>query len=144
MLTHTCVLFTRYGHGVYLDQATSDVVVTGNSLYHTTSAACLQHFGSNNTWTNNVCGLTFGGEGILWEANFQAAQFGPSDLTFRNNMVLVQGAAPVFQSPFNGTWRGDLNLFWNISAPSDDGLTNTFPSDPYVALPRFIISFVMF
>eukprot|EP00038_Savillea_parva_P029673 m.72673 g.72673 ORF g.72673 m.72673 type:complete len:990 (+) comp8796_c0_seq1:170-3139(+) len=120
--------YFTYGHGVYLDQASSDISVVGNALWHTSYSAANQHFGHNNTWTNNAVGLTFAGLGVLSQMNYQASEFGPSDLTFHHNLVLVQGPSPIFVSPYNGTWYGDYNLYWNMSSPGS--LSPSFPSDP--------------
>jgi hypothetical protein len=66
---------------------------------------------------------------MLWQANFQFSQFGPSNLTFAHNLVIARGPAPLFQSPYNGTWLGDYNLYWNLSTPTPSGVSATFPFD---------------
>ena len=79
--------YTIYGHGIYLDQATSDVVVRGNAVHSCLAAAFYQHFGRNNTITNNVFALSTGGTGLLWQLSDPS--FGPSNLSLVRNIAVV-------------------------------------------------------
>lgn len=120
-VVHSVLPYYMYGHGIYLDQATSNVVVERNLAFNTEAAGFLQHFGRNNTVSNNILALAHLGQ--LWEANFQAGQFGTSSLRFERNIVYT--SSPVFQAPFNGTWTSDYNLFFNATPGAL--LSATFP-----------------
>eukprot|EP00041_Stephanoeca_diplocostata_P038006 m.1468317 g.1468317 ORF g.1468317 m.1468317 type:complete len:809 (+) comp25139_c0_seq13:1209-3635(+) len=131
---HSAIPYYEYGHGIYLDQATSHVSVRRNLVYLTEGAGCYQHFGHNNTFTDNIFAL--GRLGVLWHANFQYGQFGPSDLQYQRNIAYAQG--PMFQSPYNGTWISDYNVYFNASdeSPSPTYLSATFPNPPeYCRVP---------
>lgn len=107
--------------GLYTDQAASHIHLARNLVFHTEAAGCYQHFGRNNTYENNVFALA--GRGLLWHANFQASEFGPSDLRFIRNVAYT--SSPLFESPFNGSWVADANLFWNATPAAP--LSPTFP-----------------
>jgi hypothetical protein len=42
------------GHGIYLDNVTSNVLVKNNLIYRTSQGAIFNNKGANNTWTNNI------------------------------------------------------------------------------------------
>jgi len=42
------------GHGIYLDNITSNVLVQNNLVYRTSQGAIFNNKGANNTWTNNI------------------------------------------------------------------------------------------
>eukprot|EP00927_Polykrikos_kofoidii_P061894 TRINITY_DN56718_c0_g1_i1.p1 TRINITY_DN56718_c0_g1~~TRINITY_DN56718_c0_g1_i1.p1 ORF type:complete len:814 (+),score=98.02 TRINITY_DN56718_c0_g1_i1:68-2443(+) len=129
-LVHDTNAFAGFAHGIYLDQATSDVLVTGNVVYKTEHAGFYQHFGARNLITQNIFALATGGQGELMEAD-DMYNFGPSNLTFSQNIVYVDSKTPrIFCHVHGGSWTGDRNLFFDVSTP---GLvSNTFP-DPQIA-----------
>jgi parallel beta-helix repeat protein len=59
-LIHDTLPFYVYAHGIYLDQATTNVLVQNNIVYHTWAAAMYQHFGHDNLINNNVFASTKG------------------------------------------------------------------------------------
>ena len=46
--------YAQYMWGIYLDEGTSQIVVSNNVVYNTGWAALFQHYGANNTIINNV------------------------------------------------------------------------------------------
>ncbi|CAF0741905.1 unnamed protein product [Adineta ricciae] len=46
--------YAMYMWGIYLDEGTSDIVVSNNVVYNTGWASLFQHYGANNTIINNV------------------------------------------------------------------------------------------
>jgi parallel beta-helix repeat protein len=46
--------YAMYMWGIYLDEGTSDIVVSNNVVYNTGWASMFQHYGANNTIINNV------------------------------------------------------------------------------------------
>ena len=51
---HSVHSFATFAWGVYLDEGSSRILVTNNVVYHTGWAGLFQHYGANNTVTNNV------------------------------------------------------------------------------------------
>ena len=49
--------YFEFGHGIYLDQAASEILVIGNLAYHTEGATLYEHYGHLNNVTNNVIAL---------------------------------------------------------------------------------------
>lgn len=126
---HSSYPFYTYGHGIYTDQATSDVVLTNNIVYDTLAAGVYQHFGRNNTFTNNIVAFADGGNGELWHAAL--GNWGESDYTFTHNIVYVSSATgPMFETPFHGNVSFASNTYWNASAPTVAALSSTFPDSP--------------
>ncbi|OYD82347.1 carbohydrate-binding domain-containing protein [Azospirillum brasilense] len=83
------------GYGIYLDDLTSGVTVTGNFLHDTAWAAVMIHGGHDNTVTNNVSVLGANGESFIrleWVPLAGAAGI-PANNTVTGN--LVSGAAPL-------------------------------------------------
>ncbi len=46
--------YAMYMWGIYLDEGTSDMVISNNVVYNTGWASMFQHYGANNTIINNV------------------------------------------------------------------------------------------
>ena len=46
--------YSQYMWGIYLDEGTSEIVVSNNVVYNTGWASLFQHYGANNTIINNV------------------------------------------------------------------------------------------
>lgn len=131
---HGARAFYKWGHGIYADQACSDVLITGNVVYDTMHAGAYQHFGARNLWTQNIFALAYGGFGQLYEAEFSPDQFGNSNLTFSQNIVYLDSrAGRVFACPYAGSWTAGKNMFFNASNPHG-ALSNTFPNPADVAV----------
>ena len=51
---HSVYSYANYMWGVYLDEGSSRILVANNVVYHTGWGGLFQHYGANNTITNNV------------------------------------------------------------------------------------------
>jgi len=142
---HDSYPFYKYGHGIYLDQASSNVLIEGNLVHNTEAALFLLHYGMNVTVRNNILALSTGGFGHVWQNTnpgwpSSGVQSRASHLTFESNIVYVDAshqsdppldapwddtAFPLFQSPYRGNNSFGSNLYWNASAAT---ISDTFPS----------------
>lgn len=117
---HDSYPYFQYGHGIYTDQASSDVVISGNLAHHTEGATMYQHYGHNISITNNIFALATGGVGEVWQhGNTESASpEGVSDLRFETNIVYVD--ARVGSGLFGTSWLGNSsfskNLYYNASS----------------------------
>lgn len=117
---HDSYPYYRFGHGIYTDQATSDVEISGNLAHHTEGGTMYQHYGHNVTIANNIFALATGGVGEVWQHGNTGTGTpeGVSDLSFESNIVLVD--ARVGPSLFGESWLGNSsfgkNLYWNASS----------------------------
>lgn len=96
-LVHDATPYYVYGHGMYADQATSGVVFTHNVVHSTLGAAWYQHFGRNNSVTNNVFAAATGGWGLLWQDAQNCPD--PSNFVFQRNIVAVNAATVRLTGP---------------------------------------------
>ena len=147
-LVHDIYPYYRFGHGIYLDQACSDVLVEDNLAYYTEGGVFYQHYGLNNTVRSNIFALPTGGVGAVWShadstcecdipsecADMVACGIGRtqgccSDLAFEHNIVYVD--ARVGPRIFGMQWKGnssfDANVYFNASADSGD-MTPSWPT----------------
>eukprot|EP00658_Telonema_sp_P-2_P071385 TRINITY_DN60656_c0_g1_i1.p1 TRINITY_DN60656_c0_g1~~TRINITY_DN60656_c0_g1_i1.p1 ORF type:complete len:601 (+),score=87.03 TRINITY_DN60656_c0_g1_i1:575-2377(+) len=140
---HDAYPYFKYGHGLYLDQASSHIQIQNNLVHHTEAANFLLHYGLNVTVENNIFAFATGGFGSIWQnADPGYPSSGPesraSHLTFTRNIVFVQPSVPpdepldtpsdtwfpLFESPFRGNSSFDFNLYFNGSG----ALSPSFPS----------------
>lgn len=113
---HSSLAYTIYGHGLYLDQAASSIVVEGNLAHHTLAAAMYQHFGRDNLVRNNIFALSTGGYGLVWQAALQPS-FDPSNFTIDTNIFYGSSASGgTFQCPYRGNGTFDRNIYFPPSA----------------------------
>ena len=85
--------YFAYGHGIYLDQAASDILVQGNLCYHTEGATLYEHYGHRNNVTNNIIALATGGRGQVWQhANGMAPHHTGRESSAQN---VIQGGEEV-------------------------------------------------
>ena len=145
---HDIYPYYRFGHGVYLDQACSGVVVDYNVAYHTEGAIFYQHYGRNNSIRSNVFAWPTGGVGAVWQhagsncecdipkecgdtvvCGLGRTQGCCSDVSFSDNIVYVD--ARVGPRLFGSQWTGNSsfssNLYYNVSALSG-ALSPSWPS----------------
>ena len=131
---HDSYPYYQYGHGIYTDQASSDVVISGNLAHHTEAATMYQHYGHNISITNNIFALATGGVGEIWQHGNtgSGSAEGVSDLRFDHNIVYVDER--VGPGLFGASWLGNSsfnnNLYYNASS-ADAGATiagRQFPS----------------
>lgn len=97
------------GWGIYLDEGSSGITVTRNLVYRSEDGGFHQHYGRENTVTNNI--FAFGETGEL-------RLFRPEEhrsLTFQHNIVYWD-KGPLFTGDWvNSKVSMDLNLYWNGS-----------------------------
>ena len=101
---------------IYLDDATSYVVVEDNICFRT-NRDIVNNKGRENVIRNNIFAL--GEQGIIKLAN---DEIGVNTFTMQNNILITDGA-PVFRANYykkleNRTFKSDLNLFWDIEQES--------------------------
>eukprot|EP00039_Didymoeca_costata_P021216 m.343806 g.343806 ORF g.343806 m.343806 type:complete len:812 (+) comp23346_c0_seq1:93-2528(+) len=141
---HDAYPFFKYGHGIYLDQASSDIDVKMNVVHHTEASNFLLHYGVNNTIHNNIFAYATGGYGSVWQNSdpgqpTTGVDRRTSSLDFTHNIVYLDdvgpsdpsdglGASnwPLFATPYRGNNSFDFNCYYNAS--SNGVLTATFPS----------------
>lgn len=103
---------SHIGVGIYLDQATSDVLVENNIVYNVFSAGFFQNWGKENTIQNNVFAFSeqagLGGNRREEHVSFR----------FRRNIVLMNGGEAVSSKYDRGQWEMEHNLYWNVSGTS--------------------------
>ena len=105
-LIHDVNALVYGGWGIYLDQASSEMVVENNIVYNCSRAGFNLHFGRENTIRNNI--FAFGKE---YQLTRDLAEDHRS-LTFQRNIVLFD------QGELLGhNWQGgvsfDRNLYWD-------------------------------
>ena len=118
-LVHDSYPYYQFGHGIYTDQATSDVVISGNLAHHTEGATMYQHYGHNVTIQNNIFALATGGVGEVWQHGNTGSSTaeGVSDLSFSRNIVYVDRrvGAGLFGTSWLGNSSFSKNVYWNAS-----------------------------
>jgi hypothetical protein len=78
--------------GIYLDDRTSDVAVSGNVVTGVTSSCFLIHGGQDNVLTGNLCDLgTSGTEAIIFYQNDSSTQM--TGNVFQGNVVVADSSA---------------------------------------------------
>ena len=116
---HDSYPYYQFGHGIYTDQASSDVVISGNLAHHTEAATMYQHYGHNVSITNNIFACATGGVGEIWQHGNTGSSSpeGVSDLNFSTNLVYVDER--VGDDLFGTSWLGNSsfskNLYYNAS-----------------------------
>jgi len=116
---HDCMAFTEVAHGIYLDQATVDVLVENNVVYHNKATGFFQHWGQDNVIRNNIFAISTDNFGLMWHLRDDGLV---SYLEFTRNVVVSNGK--MFASPHMGYWNASCNLYWSPSG----AITNTFPN----------------
>ncbi len=116
-LIHDMLRHTYGAFGIYLDEASSDILIENNIVYRVQDACFFDHLGWDNTVRNNIFALS------------AAAQIrGDEDETHhsftceRNVVYYKQGELIGGESARTGHHRFDYNCYWNAK-----GKTPTFP-----------------
>lgn len=100
---------THIGVGVYLDQATTDVLVENNIVYAVFSAGFFQNWGKENRIQNNIFAFCEqAGLGINRKEEHLSFRF-------ERNIVLVNNGEAMSSKYARGQWHMDYNLYWDIS-----------------------------
>jgi hypothetical protein len=104
---HDIESYSYGGWGIYFDQATTAIVARDNLVYRAKTGGFHQHFGKENTVTNNIFALARTGQIIRTRAEEHLS------FTFERNIVYwTEG--PLLGSNWSGDqYRLDYNLYWN-------------------------------
>jgi hypothetical protein len=107
---HDIVKKNYGGNGLYLDQASSNIVIENNIIYNVSSHGIAQHYGRENLIRNNI--IAFCGEECVHPGKLESH----NAITFIRNIVITNGK-PVFAvlKPEACNFTSDLNLYWNAS-----------------------------
>ena len=129
--------------GIYLDDQTSNVLVSGNVLWGTAGEWGIQfHGGDHNTVQNNVLSLASGERAVLYQDDPSFGEYGMTANDFQNNIVYYAGTAPssLWQWAQSGSSMAPptdtTNLYYSPMGP----VPNSGPvldTNPFVANPQF-------
>ena len=144
---HHSLPYFMYGHGIYLDEGASGIVVEKNWVHSAFSALFMQHYGVNNTVRHNVFARSIGGclsypaqgggteqrcAGYLWDPAYRGQA---CNYDFHHNIVAMAGTQGYVRAPpegrCNGTWA--RNIYYNSSGP----ITSTFPGVNTRSFPSY-------
>ncbi len=107
---HDVMDFAYGGWGLYTDEGSSGIELSDNVVHSTHSTPFHQHYGENNTVTNNI--LAFGREGQIRRSREHEEDQHSFDITrnivVSNNGLLLQGVWG------NGLFSRDYNLYWDV------------------------------
>jgi hypothetical protein len=130
--------------GIYLDDLTSNVLVSGNLLYGNVGEYGIQfHGGNKNTIQNNVFDLSSGETLGLYQDDPTWGQYGMTSNDFKSNIVYYTGAAPSpqwewAQSDTSMAALADTgNLYYSASGAAISNSGPIVDSRPYYANPQF-------
>ncbi|MBI4976536.1 MAG: right-handed parallel beta-helix repeat-containing protein [Spirochaetes bacterium] len=105
------------GWGLYTDEGTSDIVMEKNLVYNTKSGGLHQHYGSNNTYRNNI--FAFAAEANIISKRSDAVN---KSMTFEKNIVLTTNRY-MLNTGFNAKqFVLDNNIYWDLNEAGEDGL----------------------
>ena len=109
-LIHDIIKKNYGGNGLYLDQASSNIVIENNIIYNVSTHGIAQHYGRENLIRNNI--IAFCGEECVHPGKFETH----NTITFIKNIVITDGK-PVFAvfKPETCNFTSDLNLYWDTS-----------------------------
>ena len=95
------------GWGIYLDEGSSGILVEKNLVYDCSSQTFHQHYGKDNTVTNNI--FAFGGEGA-----FIISRHEEHNSLFLENNILVTDNSMMYARTIESDWFVDnANLYWD-------------------------------
>lgn len=106
---HDVTVMNYGGFGIYLDQASSNIVVENNLVYRCASGLFHQHFGRDNTIRNNI--FAFGQTGQL----MRSREEDQLSFTFERNIVYYDGAPLLRGSWQNNNFTMRNNVYWDAS-----------------------------
>ena len=108
-LIHDCESYSYGGWGIYTDEGSSDILIENNIVYNTKSGGFHQHYGQNNTVTNNI--FAFSKENQLRRSRPEEG----SSFTFERNIVYYDTGNLLDGSWENDHYSMDYNLFFDAS-----------------------------
>eukprot|EP01105_Mastigella_eilhardi_P020956 TRINITY_DN5032_c0_g1_i1.p1 TRINITY_DN5032_c0_g1~~TRINITY_DN5032_c0_g1_i1.p1 ORF type:complete len:504 (+),score=81.35 TRINITY_DN5032_c0_g1_i1:660-2171(+) len=120
------------GWGLYTDEGSRDIIMRDNLVHHTKCAGYHQHYGTDNTITNNVFAYVdqLGTDGAFRSSQWagQCNQTNPNgccaSFSFTKNVLFVQDGSMVGE-PRNEGFKNmtiDYNTYWNV----EDGYNAKF------------------
>ena len=94
------------GWGIYLDEGSSDILVTENLVYDCGSQGFHQHYGENNTVTNNIFALNRMGQVRV------SRKEGRVEIILTNN-IIYSDKQPLYTNVSQGKFVDGNNLYWD-------------------------------
>jgi parallel beta-helix repeat protein len=95
------------GWGLYTDEGSSEILLENNIVYRTKSGGFHQHYGRENTLTNNI--LAFAREGQI----IRSREEDHLSFTFERNIVYFDQGALLGGNWNNGQFAMDYNDYWD-------------------------------
>ena len=140
--TSTTTSTDNWTKAMYLDDGTSNVLVSGNVFRGCGEYGLQFHGGKNNTIVNNIFDLSAGGSQLaFYQQSVQIADNGMPGNTFKNNIVYSSSAFPaslwrIIISPYDALPINSANLYYSASGaaiPNSDSVD----ARPTFANPQF-------
>ncbi|MDR3792827.1 MAG: right-handed parallel beta-helix repeat-containing protein [Terracidiphilus sp.] len=107
-LIHGIYCFTYGAWGIYLDEGSSNILVTNNVVYNTQIAGFHQHYGRDNIIENNI--FAFGKKFQIMRTKAEATR----SFTFERNIILSDHGELLGQNWSGCGYRMDRNIYWDI------------------------------
>jgi len=111
-LIHDVTSFTYGGWGIYPDEGSSDMVIENNIVYRSKSAGFHQHYGANNTVSNNI--FAMGNEYQLMRTRAEDHL----SFTFERNIVYFESGLLLGGNWTGAQYRMNHNLYWDARGNS--------------------------
>ncbi len=108
-LIHDCQSFSYGGWGIYTDEGSTGILIEDNVVYRTKTGGFHQHYGKENTLTNNI---------FAFAANdqLQRTRNEPHiSFTFERNIVYYDTGALLGSNWGDDNYKMDYNLYWDAS-----------------------------
>ncbi|HEY3780373.1 MAG TPA: right-handed parallel beta-helix repeat-containing protein [Fimbriimonadaceae bacterium] len=110
---HDVYSFSYGGWGIYPDEGSSNLSITGNCVFRCKSAGFHQHYGENNKVSNNIFALNGDSQIMRTRAEDHLS------FSFDNNIVYWE-KGPLLASNWTGNnYKFDHNYYWCLSGKFD-------------------------
>lgn len=106
---HDCRSFSYGGWGIYTDEGSSDILIENNVVYRTRTGGFHQHYGRNNTITNNIFACSEAQQLQKTRAENHRV------FTFRHNIVYFDQGSLLGGDWSENTFDMDCNLYYDSS-----------------------------
>lgn len=110
---HDILSYDYGGWGIYLDEGSSFITVTNNLVYKCKNGGFHQHYGQENTITNNIFAL-----GDYYQLQFTRPENHVS-FTFKHNIVYQESGKTLSGKWNEGCLAIDSNLYYNTEGKYD-------------------------
>lgn len=109
--------------GIYLDDETSNVIVSGNTVRNGGAWAIMVHGGDHNTFTNNILDLSFPGSLLGFFQVSPIKDYGMVGNVFTKNLVYSSDGFPsslyqIYVSPGDASLAASGNLYFSATGAS--------------------------